>query len=39
MLKLLAGSKGVAVGYDQCPADANAGSLVSIIGALLYEAG
>ena len=36
MLKLLAGSKGVAVGYDQCPADANAGSLVSIIGALLY---
>ena len=28
--------KGFAIGYDQCPADVNGGSLVSITGALLY---
>ncbi|MBR62143.1 MAG: AmmeMemoRadiSam system protein B [Dehalococcoidia bacterium] len=29
-------AKGFAMGYDQCPADVNGGSLVSITGALLY---
>jgi len=28
--------KGLSMGYDQCPADVNGGSLVSITGALLY---
>ena len=29
--------RGEAMGYDQCPADAEGGSLVSIVGALLYN--
>jgi len=28
--------KGLSMGYDQCPADDNGGSLVSITGAMLY---
>lgn len=37
-LRLLGGGvKGEALGYDQCPADAVGGSLVSIAGALLYR--
>ena len=37
MLRLLEGSAGVHMGYDQCPADAANGSIVSIAGALLYR--
>ncbi len=36
MLSLLEGASGVHMGYDQCPADHNNGSVVSIAGALLY---
>ena len=36
MLRLLEGASGVHMGYDQCPADHNGGSIVSIAGALLY---
>ena len=36
MLSLLEGATGVHMGYDQCPADPNGGSVVSIAGALLY---
>ena len=36
MLRLLEGASGVHMGYDQCPADPNGGSVVSIAGALLY---
>lgn len=37
-LRLLGGQvRGEALGYDQCPADAVGGSLVSIVGALLYQ--
>ena len=36
-LRLLGGATGQSLGYAQCPADANGGSLVSIVGALLYE--
>ena len=36
MLRLLEGASGVHMGYDQCPADHNGGSVVSIAGALLY---
>ena len=36
-LRLLGEVAGESIGYDQCPADADAGSLVSIVGALLYE--
>ena len=36
MLRLLEGATGVPMGYDQCPADHNGGSVVSIAGALLY---
>ena len=36
MLSLLEGASGVHMGYDQCPADHNGGSVVSIAGALLY---
>ena len=39
MLRLLGPMEGESMGYDQCPADAAGGSLVSIVGALLYEAG
>lgn len=35
-LSLLEGASGVYMGYDQCPADHNGGSVVSIAGALLY---
>jgi AmmeMemoRadiSam system protein B len=35
MLRLLGSCKGNLVDYDQCPADANGGSLVSIAGVLL----
>ena len=38
-LRLLAGSKGESLGYDQCPADSNGGSLVSIVGSILWEDG
>ena len=31
--------QGESMGYDQCPADAQGGSLVSIAGALLYDGG
>jgi hypothetical protein len=34
-LRLLESSRGQVVGYDQCPADADGGSLVSIAGVLL----
>ena len=37
MLRLLGGASGVQMGYDQCPADAANGSIVSIAGALLYR--
>lgn len=37
MLRLLEGATGVHMGYDQCPADAANGSIVSIAGALLYR--
>ena len=39
MLECLSGKKilGESMGYDQCPADAQGGSVVSIAGALLYE--
>ncbi len=38
-LKLVGdGVVGESLGYDQCPADADGGSLVSIAGALLYKA-
>ena len=37
-LRLLGRTEGESLGYAQCPADANGGSLVSIVGALLYEA-
>lgn len=41
MLECLKGKEilGESMGYDQCPADAQGGSVVSIAGALLYEAG
>ena len=35
-LRLLGEVAGESIGYDQCPADADAGSQVSIVGALLY---
>ncbi len=38
-LRLLGGSKGESVGYAQCPADSNGGSLVSIVGSILWEDG
>ena len=38
-LRLLDGSKGESLGYAQCPADANGGSLVSIVGSILWEDG
>ena len=37
MLRLLGPMDGESMGYEQCPADVNGGSLVSIVGALLYE--
>ena len=37
MLKLLEDAGGESLGYDQCPADAENGSVVSIVGALLYD--
>ncbi len=37
MLSLLEGAAGVQMGYDQCPADPDGGSVVSISGALLYD--
>ena len=37
MLKLLEDAKGESLGYDQCPADAENGSVVSIVGALLFD--
>ena len=39
MLEMLSGRDilGESMGYDQCPADAQGGSVVSIAGALLYE--
>ena len=37
-LRFLDGAKGESIGYAQCPADATGGSLVSIVGALLFEA-
>ena len=38
-LRLLDGSKGESLGYAQCPADSNGGSLVSIVGSILWEDG
>ena len=35
-LRLLADARGELIGYDQCPADPDGGSLVSIGGALLF---
>ena len=35
-LRLAEGARGASAGYDQCPADAQNGSVVSIVGALLY---
>jgi hypothetical protein len=35
MLRYLGACRGEVVGYDQCPADATGGSLVSIAGVLL----
>ena len=35
-LKLLEGATGKSLGYAQCPADVNGGSIVSIVGAALY---
>ena len=37
MLRLLEGATGESFGYDQCPADDENGSAVSIVGALLYD--
>ena len=37
MLRLLQGARGQSFGYDQCPADDQNGSVVSIVGALLYR--
>ena len=37
-LKLLGNARGESMGYAQCPADEHGGSLVSIAGALLYQA-
>ena len=37
MLRLLGPMEGESLGYAQCPADVRGGSLVSIVGALLYE--
>ena len=37
-LKLLGNARGESMGYAQCPADEQGGSLVSIAGALLYQA-
>ena len=34
--ELIEGSKGISVGYDQCPADQEGSSVVSIAGTLLY---
>ena len=41
MLECLKGEnlRGESMGYDQCPADARGGSVVSIAGALLYDGG
>ncbi|MCH8108779.1 MAG: AmmeMemoRadiSam system protein B [Chloroflexi bacterium] len=36
-LRYLEGARGESLGYAQCPADADGGSLVSIAGVLLYE--
>jgi len=36
-LRVLGGATGISLGYDQCPADARGGSVVSIAGALLYK--
>ena len=36
-LRLLGRTNGEAVGYEQCPADVDGSSLVSIVGVLLYE--
>ncbi|MBI3744118.1 MAG: AmmeMemoRadiSam system protein B [Chloroflexi bacterium] len=36
-LRALGASRGVSTGYDQCPADEDGGSLVSIAGAVLFE--
>ena len=38
-LRLLKGSRGASLGYDQCPADTGGGSLVSIVGSILWEGG
>ena len=38
-LRLLRGSRGESLGYDQCPADSGGGSLVSIVGSILWEDG
>ena len=38
-LRLLRGSKGESLGYEQCPADTGGGSLVSIVGSILWEDG
>ena len=37
-LELLSDARGQSMGYAQCPADAEGGSVVSITGALLYKA-
>ncbi|HXG42680.1 MAG TPA: AmmeMemoRadiSam system protein B [Dehalococcoidia bacterium] len=36
-LKLLAGGRGLSMGYDQCPADPEGGSLVSVVGAVVWR--
>jgi AmmeMemoRadiSam system protein B len=36
-LRYLEGTRGESLGYDQCPADATGGSVVSIAGVLLYR--
>jgi|DewCreStandDraft_1066081.scaffolds.fasta_scaffold00564_5 AmmeMemoRadiSam system protein B len=36
-LRLLAGCQGRSMGYDQCPADPEGGSLVSVVGAVLWR--
>ena len=38
-LRLLRGSKGESLGYAQCPADSGGGSLVTIVGSILWEDG
>ena len=38
-LRLLHGSRGESLGYEQCPADSGGGSLVSIVGSILWEDG